>query len=280
MDLVAQFLPQVVGQTSTAVAAAAERLLDAARRRVPCAPVRELIGSADVEVAYAVQQQLTQTRLAGGARAIGHKIGLTSKAVQAQLGVDRPDFGRLFDDMEVAVGTVVDMGRLLQPKVEAEIAFMISADVTDPDITADSVRGHVAYACAALEIVDSRVADWDIAFGDTVADNASSGLFVLGADHMALADFEPVSARMTMSADGREVSTGTGADCLGDPLVALAWLARTSIAFGEPLRAGDIVLSGALGPMVTVVPGMQVRAEISELGSVFANFSAIGGATA
>jgi 2-keto-4-pentenoate hydratase len=256
-----------------AVAAAAERLWAAARDGVPCRPVRDLIGDSDVALAYAVQQRLAQARLADGARVIGRKIGLTSAAVQQQLGVERPDFGVLFDDMDVSAQEVVPSDRLLQAKVEAEVAFVLGADLADGPLDAEQVRGAVASAVAALEIVDSRIDGWDITFGDTVADNASSGLFVLGGRRVGLAEFEPVEATMRMYLDDELVSQGTGAACLGDPLVALAWLARTARELGEPLRAGQVVLSGALGPMVPVSAGARVRAEISGLGSVTATFS-------
>jgi 2-keto-4-pentenoate hydratase len=257
-----------------AVHDAAERLLVATRSGTPCPPVRDLIGSTDVEAAYAVQQRLTADRLGAGARVVGRKIGLTSPAVQQQLGVDRPDFGVLFDDMDVSDLPEVPSRRLLQPKVEAEIAFVLGADLADGELDAGQVRAAVDHAVAALEIVDSRVAGWDITFADTVADNASSGLFVLGTERVGLDDFEPVRAVMEMSLDGAVVSRGEGSACLGDPLEALAWLARTARDFGEPLRAGQVILSGALGPMVPVGPGATVSARISGLGSVTATFSA------
>ncbi len=147
---------------------------------MPCPPVRDLIGADNVDAAYAVQQQLTRARIEAGARVVGRKIGLTSPAVRRQLGVDQPDFGVLFDDMDVSALAEVPMHTLLQPKVEAEIAFVLSDDLSAGDLTADQVRGAVAYAVAALEIVDSRIAGWDITIADTIADNASSGLFVLG----------------------------------------------------------------------------------------------------
>ena len=224
--------------TSTPVREAAQRLLDAARTGTPCPPVRDLIGATDVATAYAVQQQQTEARLAAGARVVGHKIGLTSAAVQRQLGVDSPDFGILFDDMDVSASDVVDLSRLLQPKVEAEVAFVLSADLDTDDLTPERVRSAVDYAVAALEIVDSRIAGWDITLADTVADNASSGLFVLGAEHITLDAAEPVDIVMAMTIDGEVASAGTGAACLGDPLAALAWLARTAREFGQPLRAG------------------------------------------
>jgi 2-keto-4-pentenoate hydratase len=257
----------------SAVARAADRLTRASREGRPVPPVRELIGVDDIPAAYAVQRELTRHREASGAVVVGRKIGLTSPAVQRQLGVDQPDFGVLFADMDVSGRPEVPSGRLLQPKAEAEIAFVLGGDLADGDFDAAQVRSAVDYAVAALEIVDSRIADWDIAITDTVADNASSGLFVLADRRLTLDEFTPSEVTMRMYADDEVVSEGTGAACLGDPLNALAWLARTAREFGEPLRAGQIVLSGALGPMVPAPPGTRIRAEISSLGEVSARFS-------
>jgi 2-keto-4-pentenoate hydratase len=265
--------PEPALERHAAVEEAAERLAGAARTGVPCAPVRDLIGSDDVELAYAVQQQFVRRRIGEGARVVGRKIGLTSPAVQKQLGVDRPDFGVLFDDMDVTELAEVPSRSLLQPKTEAEIAFVLGGDLAEGPLDDAQIRAAVAYAVAALEIVDSRVAGWDITFGDTVADNASSGLFVLGRNRLTLDEFEPVEATMRMSLDGQQVSEGTGAACLGDPLLALAWLARTARELGDPLRAGQVVLSGALGPMAATPPGSVVSAEISSLGTITATFS-------
>jgi 2-keto-4-pentenoate hydratase len=251
---------------------AAERLRRAASTRVPCSPVRDLIESSNVDAAYAVQQQLTRMRVASGARIVGRKIGLTSPAVQAQLGVDQPDFGVLFDDMAFDDGSEIPSGRLLQPKVEAEIAFVLGADLADGPLDAEQVAASVAYAVAALEVVDSRIANWDITFGDTVADNASSGVFVLGSEQVRLDRLVPRLVEMTMELDGQVVSQGNGSACLGDPLRALAWLAGRARELGEPLRAGQVVLSGALGPMVVVTPGASVVAHLGGLGTVSASF--------
>jgi len=255
------------------VAEAADRLEAAARTGTPCRPVRDLVGSDDVELAYAVQQRLTERRLADGARVVGRKIGLTSPAVQKQLGVDRPDFGVLFGHMDVSGLPEVPSEQLLQPKTEAEVAFVLAEDLADGPLDDDQVRSAVAYAVAALEIVDSRIADWDITFADTVADNASSGLFVLGERRLTLDEFAPVDVPMTMRLDGVVVSEGSGAACLGDPLNALGWLARTARDLGDPLRAGQVVLSGALGPMVPTPPGSVVAADLGPLGTVTARFS-------
>lgn len=241
---------------------AAAQLIEASASGVPTTPVRELIGATNVEAAYGVQQRVTQARLAAGAHIIGRKIGLTSPAVQAQLGVDQPDFGVLFDDMAYADAAEVPMSRLLQPKAEAEIAFVLADDL-DCEITPETVRAAIDHAVVALEIVDSRIADWDITFADTVADNASSGLFSLGDHSLKLDEFEPRDTVMTMTIDGAVVSTGSGEACLGDPLNALAWLAQTAKDFGEPLRAGQVILSGALGPMAPVAAGQTVVAELT-----------------
>jgi 2-keto-4-pentenoate hydratase len=260
-------------QQPSSVDEAAERLRLAARTGVPCAPVRDLIGAADVELAYAVQQRFTRDRLAAGARIVGRKIGLTSPAVQRQLGVDRPDFGVLFDDMDVSGLAEVPSGRLLQPKTEAEVAFVLGEGLADGPLDVAQIRGAVAYAVAALEIVDSRIAGWDITFGDTVADNASSGLFLLGERRLTLEEFQPVEVPMVLRLGSEVVSEGSGAACLGDPLHALSWLARTARQLGDPLHAGQVVLSGALGPMVATPPGSVVAADLGPLGTVTATFS-------
>jgi len=267
-----------------AVALAAQRLMAAARAGVPAAPVRDVLGTTDVGLAYEVQNVLTAAREAAGARVVGRKVGLTSPVVQRQLGVDQPDFGVLFDDMAVPSGGEADSGQLIAPKVEAEIAFVLSADldgfaagvglgapITDADRAAAATA--VDYAVAAIEIVDSRVAEWDITITDTVADNASSALYVLSEKRVPLSEFIPVEVTMRLDKNGESVATGSGASSMGDPLNALAWLARTAAAFGAPLRAGDVILSGSLGAMVTAEPGTEITAELSTLGRVSVTFS-------
>lgn len=254
------------------VAEAAARLRHAASTGLPCAPVRDLVDATDLATAYAVQAVNNRERIRAGAVVVGRKIGLTSEVVQRQLGVDQPDFGVLFADMEVPDGGVAPMERLLQPKVEAEIAFGLAADLAEGDLDDAQVRAAVAWAAPALEIVDSRIAGWDISFADTVADNASSGLYVIGTPQVDLASIDPVSVEMAMTLNGVEVSVGRGSASLGDPLVALAWLARAARDVGDPLRAGQVVLSGALGPMVAVTAGDAVSATISTLGSVSVTF--------
>ncbi|MCW2857346.1 MAG: 2-keto-4-pentenoate hydratase [Marmoricola sp.] len=252
--------------TSDAIAAAVERLSEALRTRVPCAPVRDLIGTDDLPAAYAVQQGLVQARVAGGVSVVGRKIGATSEAVQSQLGVDQPDFGYLLSDMDVSTHAPISMGTLLQPRVEAEVAFRLARDINpaaESEITLELVRDAVEVALPALEIVDSRIGNWDITFTDTVADNASSGLFVIGTDAKPLSEVEPVDVEMSLSINGEVRSSGNGAACLGDPLEALRWLAVQAYRFGDPLRAGHLILSGALGPFVPFAAGDHVVATIS-----------------
>ncbi len=258
-----------------AVKAAVDRLASAQQTRVPCAAVRDLIGTDDLPAAYAVQQGLVRRRLDAGAVVVGRKIGATSKAVQDQLGVDQPDFGYLLDDMDVSNHPEISMASLLQPRVEAEVAFVLAADIApddEADITLAAVRAAVEVALPALEIVDSRIEAWDIGFTDTVADNASSGLYVVGTHGLALSEVEPRDVEMSLSINGEVRSTGNGEACLGDPLEALRWLAVQAWRFGDPLRAGHLILSGALGPFVPFAPGDRVEASISGFEPLVAQF--------
>lgn len=246
---------------------AAARLRDAyAGPAVP--PLRDAIAATDAAAAYAVQAINTRHWMAQGRRVVGRKVGLTAKAVQAQLGVDQPDFGVLFDDMAIADGGRLMPERVLQPKAEAEVAIVLRDDLDKLDATAADVAAAAAHAVAAIEIVDSRIADWKISFADTVADNGSSAFFVLGRDAKPIAGLDLYTCGMALEINGLLVSLGAGAACLGHPLKAAAWLARTLAAAGDPLRAGDVVLTGALGPMVALTPGDRVEAKIGGLGSV------------
>ena len=226
----------------------------------------------DAETGYAVQAVNTALWVGAGRALVGRKIGLTSPAVQAQMGVDQPDFGMLFADLEVRDGSPIASRRLLQPRVEGEVAFILGRDL--PDLCGrETVVGALDAACVAAEIVDSRVADWDISIADTVADNASSGLFALGAERVTATSVDYLAERMRIDRRGEVVSTGTGDACLGHPFDAVTWLANTLVRVGEPLRAGDVVLSGAWGPLVPVAPGDALEIHIGGLGSVRATFA-------
>jgi 2-keto-4-pentenoate hydratase len=229
-------------------------------------PLRNGLEPTDAVGAYAVQAINTRFWQDAGRRIVGRKIGLTAKAVQAQLGVDQPDFGVLFEDMEIADGGMLAAAKVLQPKAEAEIAFVMARDVREP--TPEGLAAAIEYAVAAIEIVDSRIADWKITFADTVADNGSSAFYVLGKEHKSLAGLDLYTCGMALEVNGAVASLGAGAACLGHPLKAAAWLARTLADVGEPLRAGDVLLTGALGPMVTLNRGDRVEAKIGGLGSV------------
>lgn len=242
-------------------------LLREAYANGPVAPLRDWLDPTDAEGAYGVQEINTRFWESQGRRIVGRKAGLTAKAVQKQLGVDQPDFGVLFDDMRVADGGNLDPARCIQAKAEAEIAFVLGADLPNADTTPAEVAAAVSAAYAAIEIVDSRIAEWKITFADTVADNGSSAFFVLADAGLPLAGLDLEGAAMTMTVNGEVASTGIGAAALGNPLNAAAWLAQTLASRGEPLGAGDILLAGALGPMVTLTPGDHIVAEVAGLGS-------------
>lgn len=256
----------------------ADQLWQAEQSGEPIAPVREQIeqvaaGGDLLAAAYQIQQINTQRRVSSGARLVGRKIGLTSVAVQRQLGVASPDFGALFANMAVGDGEEIAWARLMQPKAEAEIALVLERDLQHDKHTAADLIAATAYALPAIEVVGSRIANWDIRLADTVADNASSGLFVLGTRPVSLHRLDLAGCGMTMERRGDQVSVGVGAACLGNPLNAAVWLADTLARLGTPLRAGDVLMTGALGPMVAVQRGDVFTAQIEGLGSVSAVFS-------
>lgn len=258
----------------TKIQAAADRLWQAWASNTPGAPIRDLLDEGDVAAAYAVQEINTRRWLGGEERVLsGRKIGLTSVAVQRQLGVGQPDYGMLFADMEVPDGEEIAWDRLQQPKVEAEIAYVVAAPLTGGHITMVDLMASIGYVVPAIEVVGSRVANWDIKITDTIADNASSGLYVLGQSPRRFGDFDQRMCGMVMFRNNQPVSVGAGAACMGSPLNAALWLARTMAAAGRALGPGDVILSGALGPMVAVEPGDVFEARVSGLGSVRAAFA-------
>jgi len=253
--------------TAPHIQQAADALHQARQDRAPIPRISESYGITGLDDAYAVAEVNTQRDLASGRLISGKKIGLTSVAVQKQLGVDQPDFGVLFEDMEYISGMGVPVSTLIQPKAEGEVAFVMGKDL-EGDLTWGRFLNAIEYALPAIEIVDSAIHDWRITLVDTVADNASCGLYVLGADPKRLTDVRLPECSMRFLRDGELSSEGNGAACLGHPLNAAWWLARTMLRVGAPLRAGDVVLSGALGPMFPIKPGEALQLDVEGLGRV------------
>ena len=225
--------------------------------------MREILGTdSDVELAYAVALHNVNLDIAVGRRVSGRKIGLTGAAIQQQLGVSQPDYGTLFADM------CISAGRLLQPRAESEIAFVLEADLDKGEHCVIDVIGATAYLLPALEIVASRIADWDITIVDTIADNASCGLYVLGSRPVSLDSVDVREISMRLTVNGETATTGQGSACMGNPLQAVVWLADMMCRVGTPLRAGDCLMTGSLGAMIPIAPGDLIQADMGPLGSV------------
>jgi 2-keto-4-pentenoate hydratase len=257
----------------------AQLLWEAQQDGRPCKPPTEL-ADLTVDDAYAIQEINIQRRLDGdgfhgrAAHVVGHKVGLTSHAIQDWLGVDEPDFGLLLDDMVCEDGSVAHLDSLLQPRAEAEIAFVLGESLRGPAVTTADVIRATDFVLPAIEIIDSRIADWTIQYEDTIADNASSGMFVLGSTPVSPSALDMRTAGMALRKNGRVVSTGTGAACLGHPVNAVAWLVRKLAEFDRGLDAGHVILSGALGPVTDLNDGDWLRAEIAHVGGVQIRFAA------
>ncbi|SDH54299.1 2-keto-4-pentenoate hydratase [Pseudomonas benzenivorans] len=254
------------------IEAAALALRAARTGQAPIAQISATFGIDSLADAYAVQELNTQRALTDGRRLVGRKVGLTSSAVQQQLGVDQPDFGMLFADMEILDDGEIDCSRLIQPKAEGEIAFVLDRDLPNADTTLAELISAVGYLLPAIEIVDSAIADWKITLVDTVADNASSALYVLGKQPIKLSALDLRLEGMLLEKNRALASLGVGAACLGNPLDACLWLARTMAEIGRPLHAGDVLLSGALGPMTPVVAGDHLHLRLTRLGEVGCRF--------
>jgi len=230
--------------------------------------LRDRTPGIDIVDAYRIQERMITRRLESGEKIIGKKIGVTSKVVQEMIGVFEPDFGQLTDAMLVADDAEVEHKSLIQPKAEGEIAFILKHDLTGPGVTAADVLEATEYVTACFEIVDSRIRDWDIQIQDTVADNASCGIFAIGTQKVDPRDIDLASVSMTIDCNGIEVSNGVGAAVQGSPLNSVAWLANTLGRLGMPFKAGEIILSGALGPMVDISAGDTLELSLSHgLGS-------------
>ncbi|OEY67959.1 fumarylacetoacetate hydrolase family protein [Marinobacter sp. X15-166B] len=257
------------------IQALGDELFDALQSGTSLAPLTERYHDLTLDQAYRISLRFLQRREAAGQRVIGKKIGVTSKAVQEMLNVHQPDFGFLTDAMSVPDGSAVSMAehRLVQPRAEGEIAFILAADLNGPGVTASDVLAATEWVVPCFEIVDSRIRDWQIAIEDTVADNASCGVFALGSGRINPRTVDLASVELTMTKNGAPAGSGLGSAVQGHPCEAVAWLANTLGKLGIPFRKGEIILSGALAPLVPVAAGDRFAMNITGLGSASLTFT-------
>ncbi len=254
--------------SSLALEQIADILYHASKHKIECEPVRNYFEGNELKKAYQVQAINIEKQVAKGFKVIGKKIGLTSFAVQQQLGVDEPDFGILLDRMLVPNQGSISTEKLMQPKAEAEIAFVLSKDIDFPIKDIQQLSSHISHALISLEIVGSRIKNWDIKITDTVADNASASHFVLGEQKIELSEIDLENCQMKLFKNDELVSEGVGKACMGNPLIATQWLANKMLEMGAPLKKGEVILSGALGPMVPIQKGDHIRTSIDHFENV------------
>jgi 2-keto-4-pentenoate hydratase len=250
----------------------ADTLAEAERTRSPVPPLRETYAGLDVVDAYEIQLLNIRRRLEAGETVLGHKVGLSSKAMQDMMGVDEPDYGHLLSDMALAEATPVSVGRYCMPRVEVEVAFVLGATLPGAECTEDDVLAATEYVAPSIELIDSRIRGWDIKIGDTIADNASSAGFVLGADRVKPADIDLLTIEARLLRGGEEVAAGRSDAVLGNPVVAVAWLARKVASFGVTLEAGHVIMPGSVHRAIDVHPGDHFEAVLDGLGSVRLSF--------
>lgn len=250
-----------------------DALYQALRSRTTLPPILAQAPEVTIDDAYRIQTRFVERRLADGDQIVGKKIGVTSRPVQEVLGVFQPDFGQLTKEMLFRSGDTIDLDTLIQPKAEAELAFVLKSDLRGPGITAMDVLRATDYVMPCFEIVDSRIDDWKIAIQDTIADNASCGVFVLGDTRRNPRELDLVLAGMVVEKNRELVTTGVGAAVQGSPLNAVAWLANTLGERGVPFRAGEIILSGSQGDLVAVADGDTLTCEMAGLGACHVHFS-------
>jgi 2-oxopent-4-enoate/cis-2-oxohex-4-enoate hydratase len=250
-----------------------DELYQALRRRITVAPLTEREPAITVDDAYRIQLRILKLRMENDhERVVGKKIGVTSAVVQKTFGCDQPDFGHLLSGMQLHDGDTVPTDRLIQPRAEGEIAFLLKSDLAGPGIRPEDVLAATECVKACFEIVDSRIHDWKIKIEDTVADNASSGMFVVGRQSVPVAKADLTGCRMRLEKNGETVGTGTGAASMGSPVNAMVWLANKLGSLGIVLRAGEIILSGSLGPLVPVVRGDRMKLAIEGIGETSVTF--------
>jgi len=250
----------------------ADTLLEAERSRQAVPPLTQQYTNLNVTDAYIVQLEVLKRKLSEGRTVIGKKVGLTSLAMQKMLGVDEPDYGHLLDDMKVENGAKVKVSDLLSPKIEAEIGFVLGEDLKGPNVTFLDVLMATKCVVPTLEIIDSRIADWKIGLVDTVADNGSSAMVVVGDEMAEIDGIDLRSVGMILSKNDEMVATGSGAAALGHPAHAIAWLANKLHEFGISLKAGELILPGALSAAIAVEKGDTITAQFGQVGSVSVTF--------
>jgi len=258
------------------VLAAGDELHAALRGRYTLPPLTERHAALSLEQAYRISLRFLEHRLQEGERVIGKKIGVTSKPVQDMLGVHQPDFGFLTDRMHVANGSSVSLVKsgLIQPRAEGEIAFVLKKDLRGPGITEEQVLDATDYVSPCFEIVDSRIHDWKIKIQDTVADNASCGVFVVGDARVKPRDLDLAAVKMDITKNGVHVASGLGSAVQGHPATAVAWLANTLGRFGIPFLKGEIILSGSLAPLLPAAPGDRFHMSLAGIGEASIGFEA------
>jgi 2-oxopent-4-enoate/cis-2-oxohex-4-enoate hydratase len=251
------------------IAALGDELFQALRERRVLAPLTQREADITIDDAYRISLHMLRRREAEGERVIGKKIGVTSKPVQDMLNVHQPDFGFLTDTMQFEDGATVSLSKagLIQPRAEGEIAFMLRADLQGPGVTREDVLAATAWVAPCFEIVDSRIRDWQIRIQDTVADNASCGVFVIGPQRTDPRALDLAAASMQMFRNGAPAGSGLGSAVQGHPAEAVAWLANTLGAFGIPFKAGELILSGSLAPLVPAAAGDRFTMDIDGMGA-------------
>ncbi|MFJ3696333.1 2-keto-4-pentenoate hydratase [Streptomyces sp. NPDC090052] len=253
--------------------AAADLLWNAEHDRTPVAPLTGTFPGMDVVDAYEIQLRNIRRRVAGGASVRGHKVGLSSEVMQRMMGVDEPDYGHLLSDMVLSEQTPVDTARYCCPRIEVEIGYVLGEALSGENCTEKDVIAATEYIVPSIELIDSRITDWRIALEDTIADNASSAGLVLGAARVSPRDLDTAGIGAVLYRGGTEIARGNTSAVLGDPTVAVAWLARKVAAFGVRLEAGHVVLPGSCTAAVDVRPGDDFRAEFAGLGPVSVRFA-------
>ena len=249
-------------------------LFEALRGRKTLTPLTEREAGITIDDAYQISLRMLQRRTAEGEKVIGKKIGVTSKPVQDMLGVHQPDFGFMTDAMHYENGAVVSLAEanLIQPRAEGEIAFVLKADLNGPGVTEADVLAATDYVTPCFEIVDSRIRDWKIKIQDTVADNASCGIFVMGEAKVDPASLDLAAVEMIVECNGKQVAQGLGSAVQGHPCTAVAWVANTLGAYGITLNAGDIILSGSLAPLLPITPGDRYHMTLTGIGEASIGF--------